>query len=332
MDAQDHPHFVHIPDPDQVEGVRAYAEPAVAHPLQMTFLEESGEHTWVGEMRDLLCAGSAAEADARLTAGLVGFDGTLARLCRATPATGVTLEGWEDLAAILAEWERPAITALTLGLTNPPDLVFEHGVTHQPELLLGPYSDDTFDFTSASKAELLAECANELPGWSGAEEDVEFYCSLTGLAELNTALINCKHRRFLRDGRDGVEGRAPGGYVEYVLGSWLLATRFLQAVQRATADASFRLIVGTVDVNADFVTVLGPDAPARPVIAAAPAEPAFAPLTFTPWVPKEDPTADALASGPTLRQRIKSVEPEPVEQPRPGFLARLFGRFAKPTN
>jgi len=329
MDAQDHPHFVHIPDPDQVEGVRAYAEPAVPHPLQLTFLEEAGERAWVEEMRDLLCAGSAAEADARLTASLVGLDGTLARLCRATPAAGVTLEGWEDLALILAEWEGPAISAVTLGLTNAPDLVFEHGVTHQPELLLGLYSDEAFDFTAASKAELLAECANELPGWSGAEEDVEFYCSLTGPAELNTALINCKHRRFLRDGRDGVEGRAPGGYVEYVLASWLLATRFLQAVERATSDSSLRLIVGTVDVNADFVTVLGPDAPARPVTA-APAEPAFAPLTFTPWVPKEDPTADAPASGPTLRQRIKSVEPEPVEQPRPGFLVRLFRRFAKP--
>lgn len=331
MDAQDHPHFVHIPDPDEVEGVRAYAEPALPHPLQVTFLDEAGERAWIAEMRDLLCAASSAEADARLTAALVGFDGTLARLCKATPAAGVTLEGWEDLEPILAEWEGPSITAVTLGLTNAPDLVFEHGATHDPELLLSLYSDDTFDFSGSTKGQLIAECGKELPAWSAAEEDVEFYCALTGLAELNTALINCKHRRFLRDGRDGVEGRAPGGYVEYVLGSWLLATRFLQAVQRATADSRFRLIVGTVDVNADFLTVLGPDAPAEPV-ATATSEPAFAPLTFTPWVPKEDPTADTPASGPTLRQRIKAAEPEPelVAESRPGLLARLFGRFRKP--
>jgi hypothetical protein len=326
-----HPHFVSIPDA-RAEGVRAYREPDEPHPLQLAFLEPAGERAWVEAMASLLSAGRAAEADARLAAELAGFDGALARLCKATAAADVALEGWDDLLPILAEWEGPPVTAITLGLTNPPDLVFEPGGTHQPDLLLGLYSDEAFPFSRASKADLLAECGKECPAWVGGEEDVEFYCTISGLDALNTALIHCKHRRFLRDGRDGVEGRAPGGYVEYVLGSWLLATRFLQAVERATADASFRLIVGTVDVNADFVTVLGPDAPARPVIAAAPAEPAFAPLTFTPWVPKEDPTADALASGPTLRQRIKSVEPEPVEQPRPGFLARLFGRFAKPTN
>jgi hypothetical protein len=330
-----HPHFVSIPDPQLVEGVRAYREPEVPHPLQITFLDAAGERAWIEEMRGLLSAGRAAEADARLAAALVGFDGALARLCKLTFAKDVVLEGWEDLQPILAEWEGPSITAITLGLTNPPDLVFEAGRTHEPDLLIGLYSDEAFPFSRTGKADLLAECGKEFPAWAGAEEDVEFYCRGSGLAELNTALINCKHRRFLRDGRDGVEGRAPGGYVEFVLGSWLLATRFLQATERAVADhglpAGCRLIAGAVDVNADFVTVLGDDQSAVSASShcAVSAEPAFAPLTMKPWVPREDPTVDASANGPTLRQRLTPVEPAPTPPAPRGFLARLFGRIRR---
>jgi hypothetical protein len=338
--AAQHPHFVEIPDPQREGGVRAYKEPDVAHPLQITLLDEAGEAAWIEEIRDLLSAGRAAEADVRLAAELAGFDGALARLCKATAAVDVALEGFEDLKPILAEWEGPPVTAITLGLTNPPDLVFDGGRTHEPDLLLGLYSDEAFPFSSASRADLAAECAKELPAWFGAEEDVEFYCTVSGLAELNTALIHWKHRRFLRDGRDGVEGRAPGGYVEFVLGSWFLATRFLQAAERVVSDhglpAGCRLIAGSVEVNADFVTVLGSDASdARVAHSASAAEPTFAPLTMKPWVPREDPTADAPTSGPTIRQRltpVQSVEPAEArpsaEQPQ-GFLGRLFNRLRR---
>ena len=329
-----HPHFAAIPDAG-TEGVRAYREPDEPRPLQLTFLEEADERAWVEEMRALLSAGYIAEADARLAAELAGFDGRLARLCKAASAAETVLEGWEDLAPILAEWEGPPISAITLGLTNPPDLVFEPGRTQDPELLLGLFSDEAFPFTRASKADLLAECAQELPAWVGAEEDVEFHCTLSGLSDLNTALIHCKHRHFLRDGRDGVEGRAPGGYVEFVLGSWLLATRFLQAAEQAISDHGLpdacRLIAGTVEVNADFVAILGPDQPSTLAASsnAASTQPGFATLTVKPWVPREDPTIDVPASGSTLRQRLTAVEPEPAAPPRRGFLARLFGRFGR---
>ena len=334
MPVNAHPHFVSIPDPSQAEGVRAYREPPEPLPLQLTFLEDERERAWIEEIRTLLSSGRTAEADAQLMSDLAGFEGTIARLCKAAPAADVALEGWEDLLPILAEWEGPPVTAITLGLTNPADLVFEPGRTTEPELLLGLYSDEAFAFSRASKADLLGECEKELPAWSGFEEDVEFYCTLTGLAELNTALIHCKHRYFLRDGRDGVEGRAPGGYVEFILGSWLLATRFLQATERAIAEHgmpdSCRLIAGAIDINADFVTVLGAEPSA--VLAAqrstSRAEPSFATLTIKPWVPREDPTADGPANGPTLRQRL-SADPTTVTEPHPSFLGRLFGRLRR---
>ena len=335
----DHPHFVSIPDPEKVEGLRAYREPEVPHPLQVTFLEEAGERAWIEEMRGLLSSERVVDADALLAAELAGLEGNLAQLCKAVSPDDVAVEGWEDLLPILAEWEGPEVTAITLGLTNTPDLVFDLGKTHDPELLIGLYSDEAFPFSRTSNAKLLAECAKETPGWTGAEEDAEFYCTLTGLAELNTALVNCKHRRFLRDGRDGVEGRAPGGYVEYVVASWLMATRFLQAAERAVAEhglpAGCRLIAGTVDVNSDFVAILGGDQPsgkeASPAVPSS--EPSFATLTIKPWVPREDPTAVAPASGSLIRQRLQAEEPaepesepETVEEPRRGFFARLFGR------
>lgn len=329
-----HPHYVSIPDP-RSEGVRAYREPDEPTALQLAFLDPKGERAWVEEMRSLLSAGRAAEADERLAAEIAGFDGALARLCKATAAADVALEGWDDLLPILAEWKGPPVTAITLGLTNPPDLVFEPGRTNQPDLLLGLYSDEAFPFSQASKADLVAECARELPAWVGAEEDVEFYCTISGLDELNTALVHCKHRHFLRDGRDGVDGRAPGGYVEYMLGNWFLATRFLQAAQQAIADhdlpAGCRLIAGTVEVNADFIAVLGPDQPStlKSAPAAPTAEPAFATLSVKPWVPREDPTADAVEPAPTLRQRLIAAEPEPEAPPRRGLLTRLFGRLRR---
>ena len=327
-----HPHFVAIPDPqrDAEAGVRAYREPAAPHPLQIRFLEPAGERAWTESLGDLLSAGRAAEAEARLAQELAGFDGSLARLCKRTAADDVSLEGWEDLLSILAEWEGPPITAITLGLTNPPDLVFEPGRTQEPELLLGLYSDEAFSFSTASNDELLAECSRDLPAWVGHEEDVEFYCSMSGLAELNTALVHSKHRHFLRDGRDGVEGRAPGGYVEFILGSWLLATRFLQAAERAIADhglpSGCRLISGTVEINADFVTIVGSSQrAARPVNRSF--EPSFASLSMKPWVRREDTPADAPLAHQSLRQRLVTDEPDINGEPSTGLLSRLFRRL-----
>ncbi|MEO6214793.1 MAG: hypothetical protein ABIO86_02075, partial [Sphingomonas sp.] len=222
----------------------------------------------------------------------------------------------------------PPVTAITLGLANPRDLVFGGGPTPtpEPELMIRIYSDDAYPFSSASNAELLAESGSELPAWVDAEEDVEFYCRVSGIADLNAALINCKRRYFLRD---GTETRAPGGYVEYVLGCWLLATRFLQAVNRAVSEhgapAGCRLIAGTVDLNANFITVIGTDRPAAKARTSSPAaEPGFAVLTAKPYVPREDPTAEAPTA--TLRQRLVAPQSAAEGGAKRGFLARLFRR------
>ena len=339
-----HPQHVVIPDA-RTAGVRAYREPAEPHPLQLAFLEEAGERQWVEQMHALLAAGDAAAAEAQLREQLARFEGSLATLCKRTEAQDVVIDGWDDLLPILSEWEGPPVTAITLGLTNAPDLVFDAGQAHEPELLLGLYSDEAYPFSTVAADALLDECSTDLPAWVGKEEDVEFYCASAGLGELNAALVGHKHRHFLRDGRDGVEGRAPGGYVEYVLGCWLRSTLFLQAVQRAARQlpAGCRLVAGAVAMSADFVTLVEQRKPpaATRKKAVKPSEPQFATLTIKPWVPREEEVADASpASGASLRQRVlqgeaESVRPATAESvpaaapaPKPGWLARLF-RFGR---
>jgi hypothetical protein len=83
-------------------------------------------------------------------------------------------------------------------------------------------------------------------------------------------------------------------------------------------------------VNADFVAVLGSERASAPKAANEPKpEASLASLTVKPWVPREDPLADGPECGPTLRQRIRPVEPEPAPEPRLGFFARLFGRLGR---
>lgn len=351
-----HPAFVHIPD-SRTEGVRSYREPADPHPLQLAFLTEEGEREWVDRLRGHIVAARLDAADRMVAEALAPFEGRIAQLAKIASADDVALEGWEDLMPILAEHEGPAITAITVGLTNEPDLVFDGGDEHEPTLVIALYSDDSFPFGSASRDALLAECLSDSPAFAGQEEDVEFYSVLTGLAALNTALIQSKHRYYLRDGRDGVEGRAPGGYCEYVLGTWVRALRFLQALERAADDHGLpdgaRLVAGTFGLHTDFASLMREgEAPtaAQPAAELAP----VATLTMKKWEPRHDPLADlyapaAVDSGTSLRKRMvveEEVAPAPVAEvppvapaplpeiapapvAKPGFFARLFGRFRR---
>ena len=344
--AAHHPGFVHIPDTG-TEGLRSYKEPETPHPLQVTFLSPEGERAFLDHVRSLCAAGRFDEAAEVVEQGLAPFDGRIARHAKALLLADILIEGWEDLAEIIAEFEGPDISAITAGLGNEPDLVFDLTKEHEPMLLFQLYSDDVYDFSARSDAELLAACEEDCPGWAGEEEDVEFYVSIEGFAPLNTALIQCKHVHFLRDGRDGVEGRAPGGYVEYQLGCWLRCIRYLQALRREVETHGLpegvRLLAGTFGLNTDCATILG--SAKQVVVEKKDGVAPVATLTMGEWVPKHDPLAD-MESGASLRQRIATSEADenpaeaveepvvtedvtqtaPPEKPK-GFFARMFERL-----
>ncbi len=321
--ASHHPSYVAIPDPKKVQGVRSYREPIEPRPLQLQFLTPEGERDFIEQMRALLIAGKHEEADGILARHFDGFDGSIARLCKALRPEDIALDGWEDLLPILEEYEGPAIAAITVGLTNEPDLVFEGGQMHAPLVVIGLYSEDAYNFCGSDDAALLAECASECPAWIGHEEDVEFYAEMPALAELNTALIQNKHRYYLRDGRDGPTDRAPGGYVEYVLGCWFRAVRFLQALERAVAGDGLpkgaRLMAGTAALHTDFATLVVTGKQVDLDKASVAARP-VATLTMKAWAPKVHPDLAVLESGSALRHKAQQaaetdVVATPVAEP-----------------
>lgn len=303
-------------------GVRSYTEPAEPHRLQTFFLDEANEAAYADQLQRLLVAGRLDEAEAMLAADLAGFDGDLARLCQRLRPEDVTIAGWEDLIPVLEDYEGPPITALTIGLTNDNDLEFA-GKEHEPVVLVGLYSDDAYPFSTRAPAELLAECAAEDAGWAGQEEDIELYLDIHGLGPLNSALVTHKHRHFLRDPGTA---RAPGAYVEYVLGCWLRALRFLQALQRAAdahgLPAGAVLLAGLSGMKTDLATII--DTANRTRIAARPQHSAPT-LTYKPYVRKSE-LPEVTTQGSSFREQVAEiVEAAPAPQ---GFWARLKARLA----
>ena len=175
----------------------------MAHRLQTLFATADGEANYVGALRALIEDGQLHAAETVLMADIAALDTTLAQICADTPRETVILNGWPELVEAIASYEGDPVTGVTIGMGNEPDLAFEKDRLHAPFVTLGLYCDGDFAFSSASRAELLAECQAETPRWAGAEEDVEVYLEIDGLADINTRLIHHKHRFFLRDGHLG---------------------------------------------------------------------------------------------------------------------------------
>jgi hypothetical protein len=213
---------------------------------------------------------------------------------------------------------------MTLGIANDSDLNFEKGVLHAPYLLLGLYTDESYRWSSATREDILEQCDAECPEWAGREEDIEIYLEIEGLEAINTALIHHKHRFFLRDGDPD---KAPLGYVEYVLASWLRALRFHQAVAAEIAEhglpGGIPVVSGTVDMRPQVATVHFPEK------ASEVGQVRFASLTSA--APRRGAEIIEFES-PNIRRQIAAAavaapEPEPEQEPgRPGFLRRMFGR------
>jgi hypothetical protein len=290
----------------------------MTHRLQDAFASAEGEAQYVDGLRDRIEAGQLDAAETLLHADLAALDTPLARTCLALPREAVILQGWPELVEAIAAYEGDAIACVAVGMGNDTDLSFEKDQLHAPFVTVGLYSDQCFPFSSASRQAMLLECGKQQPAWAGAEEDIEIYLEIDGLAELNTRLILHKQRFFLRD---DTSGAAPALYVDYVLSSWLRALRFHQAV-RAAIDAeglpgNIPVISGIFGMTPDPATVHVPEKTVKATIAEV------APLVFKPKAKRSDAIIDL--SGSDLRRRIGEAPAEPAAPSR-GFLSRLFRR------
>jgi hypothetical protein len=83
-------------------------------------------------------------------------------------------------------------------------------------------------------------------------------------------------------------------------------------------------------MHADFITIIGPEIPsALASTSSAEPEPSFASLTAKPLPARKEPISDCSDGLPTIRQRLRSFEPEPAPERPSGFLARLLRRLRR---
>jgi hypothetical protein len=298
----------------------------MTHRLQADFATPQGEEAYVEKLRKHVSNGYLEAAEGILIADLAMLDRELAQQCAALTRHQVKLDGWPELMDVISAFEGESVTGIAIGLANDPDLAFEKGLLHSPYLTLGIYTDSGFGWSTATREDILAQCASGEPQWGGHEEDVEVYMNIEGLDAINTALIHHKNRFFLRDGKPD---RAPEGYVEYILACWLRALRFHQAIAAELAEhglpGNIPVVSGTIDMVPDVVAVHYPE---KTVECAAPAVKLGSLIATT--VPKRTVVLEEAAPPATIRQRIAAAndqaEEAPAAEEKKGFFARMFGR------
>jgi hypothetical protein len=294
----------------------------MTHRLQSEFAREEGEARYVERLRKLVTNGYLDAAEGILITDLASLDSEFAAYCAGLKREHVELSGWPELIDAMSLFEGESITGMTIGMANDADLNFEKGVLHAPYLLLGLYTDEAYRWSAASREDILDQLGADAPQWAGCEEDIEIYLEIEGLETINTALIHHKHRFFLRD---GAPDKAPLGYVEYVLASWLRALRFHQAIAAQIAEhglpGSVPVVSGTVDLRPEIATVHFPEK-SREVEQAQ-----FASLTAA--APRRTAEIIEFERPNNIRAQIAAANanaaPEP-EPEKPGLFGRMFGR------
>ena len=297
------------------------------HPLQQTFLTVEGEAAWEAELRAGFEAGALDDVHAVLEAALEELDSDLGRMCLETGPEAVTISGWEELVEAISDHEGEPVSGVTLAIANEADRAFEKGQLHHPYMMLGLYTDEPFDFSSATEQELLEQTrAEEGPAWAGYDEDIEVYLDLEGIDRLNTALLHHKQRHFFRDGKPA---EAPLRYVEYVLGCWWRTLLFHQAVASECAihglPGGIPVVAGTVEMRPEIVTVHGIGARTVEKAREVEVKPA-PPIIAADFIQVRSIEEEVELSGADLRRKVLETGQEDEVEPRRGFMARFFGR------
>lgn len=297
------------------------------HRLQELFATAEGEQHFNDSLRALFEATDLDTAEALLADELATMDGEIASHCRELTREAVVLTGWEHLVEAIELHEGDPVTGVTLAIANELDLAFEKGKLHEPYVTIGLHTDEAYAFSTASAAELLAECnAPAGAAWAGREEDIELYLEAAGFGPLNTALLFHKQRHFFRDDEPAT---APMRYVDYVIGCWWRALRFQQAVAaeyaRLGLPGSIPVIAGMVEMRPELASVHLAEAAAPSACRAEAVE--MAEISAADFIQRRPFEEEQELTGTALRRRFAESAPEPIEAPeRKGFLRRLFAR------
>ena len=159
------------------------------------------EHSFRRSIENMLRQGLANEAACRLRALLREHAGTgallPARMLEIT-AGDIRLEGWEELAARIAEYDRPEnpITALGIGIADPEDTGLrpdENGFL-SPPLQTTYFSDSAYPFSEADREDLLDGYSSFGCEWQGDFEHTDQTLSVGGIADLYGAVAALENK------------------------------------------------------------------------------------------------------------------------------------------
>lgn len=298
------------------------------HRLQELFATAEGEQSFNDHLHALFEATDLDAAEALLAAELETMDSEIALLCSELTRETVVLNGWEHLIEAIELHEGESVSGVTLAIANELDLAFEKGKLHEPYVTIGLHTDDAYPFSTATAADLIAEChAPEGAVWAGCEEDIELYLEAEGFGPLNTALLFHKQRHFFRDDNPA---SAPMRYVDYVIGCWWRALRFQQAVAseyaRLGLPGAIPVVAGMVEMRPELASVHLAEAPE----ASAPRRVEtveMAEISAADFIQRKPFEEEQEMTGTGLRRRFAESAPEAADAPeKAGFLRRLFSR------
>jgi hypothetical protein len=298
------------------------------HRLQTLFASAEGEQDFNDRLQAAFDATELDAAEALLAAELATMNTDIADLCRELSRDTAVLTGWDHLVEAIELHEGEPVTGVTLAIANALDLAFEKGKMHEPCVTIGLHSDEAYAFSTATPADLIAECkAADGAAWAGREEDIELYLDAHGFGPLNTALLFHKQRHFFRDASPA---EAPMRYVDYVIGCWWRALRFQQAVAaeyaRRGLPGAIPVVAGMVDMRPELASV---HVSAVAVEPAAPRAEAveMGEIAAADFIQRKAVEEDKELTGTSLRRRFAGSEPEDApDLERKGLLSRLFRR------
>lgn len=299
-----------------------------ASALQQAWANAAAEQDYVRTITAMIHDGQLVGAAAKLLGDLAAIDSPLSALCQALTPDALAISGWDDISTAIAQFEGDPVTAVHLIMSNPTDLVFEAKAdAYDPILEVAFYTDANLEFSALSPEQLLSESLAPSPNWYGQSEDIEVYAEISGLADLNTALLRHKTQYFLRSQDDGGEvEEAPLGYVEFTLASLFRAVRFHQAVKRELdthgLSGNVPVIAGMDNMRASIGSVYYPEVMKTVTVA----EVATLAMAIKP---RHDELPQGEPSGSSIRRRIVFDTPEEPVVPtaKLGFFKRLFARF-----
>jgi hypothetical protein len=298
------------------------------HRLQDLFATAEGEQHFNDQLYALFEATDLDGAEALLAAELETMGSEIALLCSELTRDSVVLTGWDHLVEAIELHEGDPVTGVTLAIANALDLAFEKGRLHEPYVTIGLHTDEAYAFSTATAADLLAECrAPAGAAWAGREEDIELYLEAEGFGPLNTALLFHKQRHFFRDDNPA---SAPLRYVDYVIGCWWRALRFQQAVAaeyaRLGLPGAIPVVAGMIEMRPELASVHMAGAPTAPLAPRAEAA-EMAEISAADFIQRKPFEEEREPTGAALRRRFAESGPEAIEAPaKKGFLHRLFNR------